>query len=303
MSVLRTPDECFERLPDFPYTPNYVELSDPELGALRMHYVDEGPRDAPVVLCLHGEPTWSFLYRKMIPVFTGAGLRVVAPDLIGFGRSDKPERREDYTYARHVEWMKSGLRQIGVSGMTLVGQDWGGLIGLRLVAECPEWFERFSISNTGLPTGDHEMSEAFLRWRQFSQEDEAFDIGQICNLFGHGGLSPAEVDAYRAPFPDDRYKAGARQFPALVPTEPDNPASEDNRRAWKSLMQWEKPVLLCFSDKDPVTAGGDQPFRKWVPGSRNQPHITLSGRHFIQEDDGERWASAIVDWMASGHVD
>jgi haloalkane dehalogenase len=235
----------------------------------------------------------------MIPVFTAAGIRVLAPDLVGFGRSDKPARREDYSYRKHVKWMLDWLRQTGAGDITLVGQDWGGLIGLRLLAENPELFARFSISNTGLPTGDHPVNEAFHRWRKFSQEDPVFDIGSIVNLFGHGNLSEAEVDAYRAPFPSDEYKAGARQFPVLVPIEPDDAAAADNRRAWKSLMRWDKPALMCFSDADPIMAGGDQAFLKRVPGTQGQPHVTLRGRHFIQEEDGDNWAQAVASWM--GH--
>jgi haloalkane dehalogenase len=249
------------------------------------------------VLCLHGEPTWCYLYRKMIPVLVAAGFRVLVPDLVGFGRSDKPSRRTDYTYTKHVRWMTDWMKALDVNNMTLLAQDWGGLIGLRLVAENPDSFARFSLSNTGLPTGDHEINEAFHRWRQFSQEDPGFDTGSIVNLFGRGDLSDAEVDAYRAPFPSDEYKEGARQFPVLVPTEPDDPASDDNRRAWQVLMQWKKPVLLCFSDADPIMRGGEKPFLKLVPGCRNQPHVTLKGRHFIQEDDGENWAAAVVAWI------
>lgn len=296
MTVLRTPDERFENLPDFPFEPRHLEIVDPDLGRLRIHYVDEGPAHGPVVVCLHGEPTWSFLYRKMIPLFAAAGYRVLAPDLIGFGRSDKPSERSDYTYAKHVRWMSDWLVAMGLCDVTLLGQDWGGLIGLRMVAEMPERFARFSLSNTGLPTGDHAINEAFHRWRKFSQEDPEFDTGYIVNLFGHGDLSEEEMAAYRAPFPSDEYKAGARQFPMLVPTEPDNPASAANREAWKVLMQWHKPALMCFSDADPIMAGGDRPFLKLVPGTRNQPHITLKGRHFIQEEDGETWARAVVAW-------
>jgi haloalkane dehalogenase len=297
MTVLRTPDERFDELQNFPFEPHYLEVSDDDLGTLRIHFVDEGPRNAPVVLCLHGEPSWSFLYRKMIPVFTAAGFRVVAPDLVGFGRSDKPASRNDYSYKKHVQWMKDWLDAAGLTDITLLGQDWGGLIGLRLVAENPGLFSRFSLSNTGLPTGDQAMSEAFDRWRQFSQQDPEFDTGNIVNQFGRGSLSEAEIAAYRAPFPSNEYKEGARQFPLLVPASPDDPAVEDNRRAWQSLMQWDKPALMCFSDSDPITAGADRPFFKLVPGTRNQPHITLRGSHFIQEEDGETWAKAVVEWM------
>lgn len=297
MTVLRTPDERFRNLPDFPFEPKYLEIRDEALGTLRIHYLDEGPHDAPVILCLHGEPTWCFLYRKMIPIFVAAGFRVVAPDLIGFGRSDKPSQRNHYSYARHVQWMRHFIESLDLRDITLIGQDWGGLIGLRLLTSDEARFRAFSLSNTGLPTGDQKMSDAFLRWRQFSQDDPEFDTGFIVNLFGHGDLSEEEIEAYRAPFPSDEYKAGARQFPMLVPARPDDPAGDDNRKAWLALTQWEKPALMCFSDNDPVTAGADQPFFKLVPGTRGQPHITLRGRHFIQEEDGERWAQAVIDWL------
>jgi haloalkane dehalogenase len=298
MSVLRTPDECFENLAGFSFEPHYLEIQDEDLGSIRIHYLDEGPPDGPVILCLHGEPTWSYLYRKMIPVFTAAGFRVVAPDLVGFGRSDKPSLRSDYSYKKHVQWIRDWIDGAGLKDITLLGQDWGGLIGLRLLAEDPGLFVRFSLSNTGLPTGDHGISEAFLRWQKFSQEDPDFDTGSIVNLFGRGSLSEEEVAAYRAPFPSDEYKAGARQFPVLVPTSPDDPAAEDNRSAWKQLMQWDKPALMCFSDADPIMRGGERPFQKLVPGTQDQPHITLKGRHFIQEEDGETWARAVVDWFS-----
>ncbi len=196
-----------------------------------------------------------------------------------------------------LQWMKDWIDAAQLDNITLLGQDWGGLIGLRVLAESPDLFARFSLSNTFLPTGDQGSSEAFERWRDFSQENEEFDVGKIVNLFGHGSLSGEEIEAYRAPFPAEDYKAGARQFPMLVPTDPDNPASEDNRQAWKVLMQWDKPALMCFSDGDPITAGGERVFQKLVPGTRGQPHITLKGHHFIQEEDGETWARAIVDWV------
>jgi haloalkane dehalogenase len=297
MAVLRTPEACFEELSGFHFEPNYLEIPDEDLGPLQIHYLDEGPKDGPVVLCLHGEPTWCYLYRKMIPVFVAAGLRVLAPDLVGFGRSDKPSERRDYSYRKHVKWMADWLKAVGASDITLLGQDWGGLIGLRLLAENPEQFVRFSLANTALPTGDHAINEAFHRWRKFSQEDPDFDTGFIVNLFGRGSLSEEEMRAYRAPFPSDEYKAGARQFPLLVPTRPDDPAADDNRRAWKVLMQWEKPALMCFSDADPIMKGGDRPFLKQVPGTRGQPHITLQGHHFIQEEDGETWARAVAGWI------
>jgi haloalkane dehalogenase len=293
--VLRTPDDAFSGIAGFPYPPHYTTVDGGDLGPLRMAHIDEG--EGPVVLCLHGEPSWSYLYRSMIPVFVEGGCRVLAPDLIGFGRSDKPAAVGDYSYQGHLDWLSEWFLGLDLSEVTLVAQDWGGLLGLRLLAAHPDRFARFSIANTGLPAGDQPMPDAFLAWRRFSLEDPDFDIGFICNEFGGGGLTDAEVDAFRAPFPDNAYKAGARAFPSLVPAEPDNPASEANRRAWDVLRAWEKPALLCFSDGDPITRGGEGVFLAQVPGCAKQPHITLSGGHFIQNHDGPRWARAILDWM------
>ncbi len=300
MKVLRTPDDRFQNLPDYPFRPHYLEISDEALGSLRVHYVDEGAADAPVVLCLHGEPSWSYLYRFMIPIFVDAGFRVIAPDLIGFGKSDKPAEKSAYSYNGHVRWMSQWLQALDLQNITLVAQDWGGLIGLRLLAEMPDRFARVSISNTGLPTGDQPMAEAFMQWREYSQVVEDFDAGAIIANFTPREFSEAEINAYRAPFPSDDYKAGARQFPLLVPVSPDNPATEANRQAWQVLSQWQKPFLLCFSDGDPITAGLQKVFLERVPGAKNQPHAVLHGGHFIQEVDGERWANRVVDWCGTG---
>ncbi len=297
MTILRTPDERFANIPDFPYQPNYLEINDSELGNLRLAYIDEGLKDAAVILCMHGEPSWSYLYRKMIPLFLASGYRVIAPDLIGFGRSDKPSDRAAYTYSKHVAWMTGWLTALELNEITLVAQDWGGLIGLRLVADMPDRFARVSISNTGLPTGDLEVTDGFKKWLEFTQTVEEFDIGFCLNMFDNGSLSDAEKDAYRAPFPSEEYKAGAREFPALVPITPEHPGAADNRKACKVLSQWEKPMLLCFADSDPVTKPWERFFREEVPGTKGQPHITLHGHHFIQEEDGERWASAVIDWI------
>jgi haloalkane dehalogenase len=300
MDVVRTPDDRFTDLPDYPFEPRYVEIPAGDGDTLRVHHLDEGPADAAPVLLLHGEPSWSFLYRRMIPPLVDAGHRVVVPDLVGFGRSDKPVRTEDYTYARHVEWMRSLLFDVlDLRGITLFGQDWGGLVGLRLVAAAPDRFARVAIGNTGLPTGHGAPSEAFLRWQRFSQEAEELPVGAIVN----GGCTtdlPADVvAAYDAPFPDDGYKAGARIFPSLVPTRPDDPASADNEAAWQVLERFERPFLVCFSDSDPVTRGGDAPFRAKVPGARDQPHVTIEGGgHFLQEDRGPELAGVLVDLIA-----
>ncbi len=301
MDIVRTPDERFTDLPDFPYTARYVDVDDTDGAQLRVAYVDEGPRDAQPVLLLHGEPSWSFLYRRMIPILLDAGLRVLAPDLVGFGRSDKPAQRSDYTYARHVEWMRSALLDtLALSSITFVGQDWGGLIGLRLVAENPDRFARVVVANTGLPTGDQPMSEAFMAWQRYSQESPRFDIGRIVSGGCKTPLAAEVIAAYRAPFPDDTYKAGARVFPALVPTRPDDPAAAANRAAWNVLSTWEKPLLTAFSDSDPITGGGERVFQKLVPGAAGQPHVTLEGGgHFLQEDVGPRLAQVIANFVAT----
>ncbi|MDY6997876.1 MAG: haloalkane dehalogenase [Actinomycetota bacterium] len=295
MDVLRTPDDRFADLPDFPFEPHYVEV-----GPLRMHYLDEGPADGPVVLLLHGEPSWSYLYRWMIPVLVEAGLRAVAIDLVGFGRSDKPTRREDYTYQAHVDWTWAAIQSIGLTEITLVCQDWGGLIGLRLVGEHPDHFARVVAANTMLPTGDHHPGEAFLAWQKFSQETPDFPVGTIIGGGCVGTLTPEVIAAYDAPFPDDTYKAGARQFPLLVPISPDDPAGPANRAAWQALSRFSKPFLCAFSDSDPITRGADAVLRKLIPGAAGQPHVTIGqAGHFLQEDKGAELASVVVDFVAA----
>jgi haloalkane dehalogenase len=250
------------------------------------------------VLMMHGEPSWSYLYRKLIPIITAAGHRAVAPDLAGFGRSDKPARREDYTYQFHVDLMTGLIESLDLREITLVGQDWGGLIGLRIAAEHPDRFARIVVANTGLPTGDQPMTEGFMRWREYSQTVENFHVGGIVKGGCVNDPPPEVIAAYNAPFPDDSYKAGARQFPLLVPTRPDDPASEANRRAWEVLRRWEKPLLTAFSDSDPVTRGGERVFQKLIPGAHGQPHVTITGAgHFLQEDKGEELAQVVVDFI------
>ncbi len=298
MEIVRTPDDRFENLPGYASAPNYVDVPSGDGSTLRVHYIDEG--DGPVVLLLHGEPSWSYLYRKMIPVLTEAGLRCIVPDLVGFGRSDKPVSRDDYTYGRHVDWMSSVVDQLDLAGVTFFGQDWGGLVGLRVVAAMPERFSRIVVANTGLPTGDGPSSEAFLKWQKASQEMPVFPVGGIVNAGCRTELPAEIIDAYDAPFPDDTYKAGARQFPALVPTAPDDPAAEDNRGAWRVLEGWDKPFLTAFSDSDPITRGGEGVFQRRVPGSKDREHVTIAGAgHFLQEDAGEEVARVVAEFVAA----
>jgi haloalkane dehalogenase len=301
MQVLRTPDACFENLPDYAFAPRYLEIGDAASGQrLRMHYLDEGPDDAPPVLLMHGEPSWSYLYRKMIPLLVGAGHRVIAPDLIGFGRSDKPAAIDDYSYQRHVDWMSAFLIELDLSQISLCCQDWGGLIGLRLVAGHGDRFSRVLAANTFLPTGDHNLGEAFHQWRDYSRSVPVFPAGQIVSRGCAQRLSEAEVAAYDAPFPDESFKAGARAFPQLVPASADDPAAEPNRQAWKSLMQWQKPFLTAFSDQDPITRGADAILQKLIPGASKQAHTTLAGGgHFLQEDVGVELAGVLNRFIAT----
>lgn len=300
MQVVRTPAERFEALPDFPFAPHYVEIDDGEGGRLRVHYVDQGPRDGHTVLLLHGEPSWCFLYRHIIPQLVDGGCRVIAPDLVGFGKSDKPTEKSDYTYNRHVNWMQAAIiDHLDISDATFFGQDWGGLIGLRLVAENASRFARVVISNTGLPTGDHPLTEAFMAWQHYSKTSPDFDIGRLINAATVRELLADEVAAYDAPFPDDTYKAGARIFPSLVPTAPDDPTASANRAAWEIFDRWEKPFLCCFSDRDPVTRGGDGAFLSRVPGTAGQPHETIeNAHHFVQEDSPNDVARIILQAIA-----
>ena len=295
MEILRTPDERFARLPGYDFAPHYHDV-----GGLRMHYLDEGPRDAPPVLALHGEPSWSYLYRKMVAPLVRAGLRVIAPDLIGFGRSDKPAERGDYTYQRHVDWCAALLTGLDLRGATLVCQDCGGLIGLRLVAEHEARFARVVAANTSLPTGDRTPPDAFFAWQRFSQEVPELPVARIIQGGCQTALAPEVIAAYDAPFPEERYKAGARQFPLLVPTRPDDPAAAPNRAAWEVLSRFAKPFLTAFSDGDPITRGADRHLQRAIPGAAGQPHATIrGGGHFLQEDRGEELAEVVARFVAA----
>ena len=297
MHVLRTPEARFADLADYPFAPHYLTVTDPDGTALRLHYLDEGPRDAPPVLLMHGEPSWSYLYRHFIPTLVAKGHRVIAPDLIGFGKSDKPAARGDYTYERHVGWMSTWLTALDLTNITLFCQDWGGLIGLRLVAAFPDRFARLVIANTGLPVGTG-MSAGFDAWLKYSQSVPEFPVGSILNGGTTRDLTEAEIAAYDAPFPDETYKEGARQFPTLVPVTPEHASVAENRAAWAVLSRFEKPVLTAFSDKDAVTGGGEKIFIERVPGAAGQPHtIIAGGGHFLQEDAPEELCTLIEDFI------
>jgi haloalkane dehalogenase len=294
MEILRTPDDRFQRLPGYPWGPRYTEVD-----GVRIHHVEDGPAGAAPVLLLHGEPTWSYLYRKVIPVLAEAGHRVLAPDLVGFGKSDKPARRRDYSYARHVGWMAGWMRALDLRGVTLVCQDWGALIGLRLVAEHPERFARVAVANGGLPTGDQQTPFPFKVWQAFARWTPRFPVGRLVQAGSETRLPPEVVAAYDAPFPGERFKAGPRSLPALVPTRAGDPANAANRRAWEALRAWDRPLLTAFGDRDPFFKGIDRLLQRTVPGAAGEPHTVLRGAgHFIQEDAGEALGKVVADWLA-----
>ena len=290
--VLRTPERRFKNLPDYDFSENYLEVDE----GLRMHYVDEGDKDHPVILLLHGEPSWSFLYRKMIPLLSKNGFRVIAPDLIGFGKSDKFRNQEDYSYQGHLQWMTGFIKQLDLKDITLFCQDWGGLIGLRIATEMPSRFFGIIASNTTLPIGKPALPESFIRWREFSQKSPDFDIGQVLDMGTVRKLSAEVKAAYNAPFPSEEYKAGARIFPILVPAKEEDPEAIKNKEAWQKLCQWKKPFLTIFGDADPIMKGAEKVFIQFIPGAGDQDHRILPAGHFIQEEQGETLASLITSF-------
>ncbi|MCH2084220.1 MAG: haloalkane dehalogenase [Saprospiraceae bacterium] len=294
MEFVRTPDERFENLPDYPFTAKYLQLKD----GMRMHFLDEGPSSGPVILLLHGEPSWSFLYRKMIPPLVEAGFRAVAPDLIGFGKSDKPTQTSDYSYEKHLNWLEQCLNHLDLKDIHLFCQDWGGLLGLRLATAQPERFSTITTANTFLPTASAKPNKAFLQWRSFSQTIPEFPVGKVLQMATSTDLSPEVMAAYEAPFPDESYKAGARIFPALVPIEADDPEAQNNKAAWKVLQQWEKPFLTLFSDSDPIMKGLEKYFIEQIPGAKGQAHKIIEGAaHFLQEDKGSDLAKHLIEFI------
>lgn len=291
---LRTPDSRFDNLPGYDFAPHYVEVD-----GMRMHYIDEGARDGEVVLLLHGEPSWSYLYRHMIPPLRDAGFRVIAPDLLGFGKSDKPVRKSDYSYAGHVAWMKAFVESLDLTGINLFCQDWGSLIGLRVAAENEQRFARIALGNGALPTGDQDVPRAFKIWRSFALYSPWFPIGRILQMGTVTDLGPDVVAAYDAPFPSARYKAGARAFPKLVPITPNDPARDANRAAWKVFSQWKKPFLTSFSNRDPIMRGGEKVWQESVPGAQDQEHVIIrNAGHFLQEDKGPEIADQLIRFIA-----
>lgn len=302
--ILRTPDNRFENLPGYNFTPHYEQVQ-----GYRMHYLDEGPADGETILLIHGEPTWAYIYRKMIPVLTAAGHRCVVPDLIGFGRSDKPASMDVHTYKFHVDAIADLVKALELHEATFFGQDWGGLIGLRVVAENPERFARIVISNTGLPVGRAAGVEtlpegnAFIRWKRTNQA--MIDRGDIPTgtIVSRNVGDPSIAAAYDAPFPDPSYKAGPLIMPQRVPVFADDPANEANRKAWEVFRRWEKPFLTAFSDGDPITRGGDVVFQRSVPGAKEQAHTTIQrAGHFVQEHAGQELAGVVIKFIADNPI-
>lgn len=297
MDVLRTPDSRFENLEDYPFVANYLDVAASDTQPLRMHFLDEGPIDGPPIVLLHGEPTWSYLYRTMIPPLADAGYRVLAPDLIGFGRSDKPSRVGDYSYLRHVEWVTSWFERLNLKDVTLFVQDWGSLIGLRIAAEQDDRIARLVVANGFLPTATRPTPTAFQAWRAFARYSPVLPAGRIVSVGTVRRVSPKVRAGYDAPFPDKTYQAGARAFPQLVPTSPYDPAIPANRAAWKALSRWEKPFLAVFGARDPILGRGDRPLIKHIPGAAGQPHARINASHFIQEDAGPELADRVMSWQ------
>ncbi|MAZ86137.1 MAG: haloalkane dehalogenase [Cellvibrionaceae bacterium] len=332
MKKLRTPDACFNNLPDYDFPPHYTDVYDGEGGTLRMHHIEQGPTDGEVVLCLHGQPTWSFLYRKVIPVLAKAGYRVIAPDLVGFGKSDKPTLRSDYTYSRHVNWLKQWLVNNNLNNVNLLCGDWGGLIGLRLAAAYPDRFARLIPTSTVLPDSEGgvplEMTEQmyqayeslpvpvdirqvwaqfespgeihpFLYWRKLCSENKAFRPSHLVEASSVNPIAAqAILDAYNAPFPNESYLAGVRQFPSLLPVMPDDPELATCDMVWRLLRTFSKPVMTVFGDKDAFTIGAEKVFQERIPGANGQPHTMINNvSHFAEEEAGEELAQAVVHFL------
>ncbi|MFG1705953.1 haloalkane dehalogenase [Nonomuraea sp. M3C6] len=297
MRTLRTPEDRFADLPDFPYEPRFAGVPD----GLRMAYVEAGPSDGQAVVLLHGEPSWSFLYRHVMRELAAAGLRAIAVDLVGFGRSDKPVDQAEHTYARHVEWTRALLLDaLGLSRVTIVGQDWGGLIGLRIAAEHPGRVARIVAANTGLPSGDIPMPDVWHRFKTAVLNAPVLDIARLVQAGCKTELPKQVRAAYDAPFPDESYKAGPRVMPSLVPITPDDPAAPANRAAWQVLTTLDRPFLVAFSDGDPITGGMAPILLKSIAGTSGLRHPVIKGAgHFLQEDAGAELGRQIAVFVTS----
>ncbi len=299
MELLRTPDKRFANLPCYAFKPNYFQANEDGLS-IRLHYIDEGMKDADPILLMHGEPTWSFLYRHIIRTLLEAKYRVIAPDLIGFGRSDKPTKIEDHTYRRHVEWITQFVEKLDLRRISMFCQNWGSLIGLRVAAENSERFNRIILSNGGLPTGAERMTVAFMNWLEAAGTIDPWPVGEVVQAGTVSELSDEVIAGYEAPFPEEKYKAGARALPGLVPISIDDPEHEANKKAIEEFRNWRKPFLTAFSDSDPITRGGERLFQTIIPGARGQPHKTISDAgHFVQEDKGSECARIILEFIKS----
>src|SRR4051794_37589392 len=314
--VLRTPDDRFVDLPDYPFEPHYLDVRAEGLDPVRMHYLDEGPADGPVALLLHGQPTWSYLYRKVIPVLVAAGVRVIAPDNIGFGRSDKPTRPTDYTFARHIEWTRSLVTGLDLRDITLVAQDWGGPIGFSVLAAEPDRFARVVAANTILHTADPALAgrltwavhgegesrvvieQALVDYLLYTQRAPELRASDFLGAATTAPLGPEVLAAYDAPYPSAELTAGLRQMTALLPLTRNDVGARIGRRTMRALEEFDRPFLTAYSDGDPATRGWDRVFQERVPGARGQDHVTLAGAgHFLQEDAGEELALVVAALM------
>lgn len=296
--VKRTPEERFRNLPGFDFEPHYIEVTNSESGPLRMHYIDEGSRDGHIILCLHGQASWSYLYRKMIPILVGQGFRVIAPDYVGFGRSDKLASDTDYSYQAHIDWLRSFLSVMKMKNVTAFMFDWGGHFGLRIAADNPEFFNRIILSNTLFPMGPQERSDEFVKWAEKIVKQPVFPIGDMVSQGVVNELSSEVVAAYDAPFPDENFKAGPRSFPMIMPIAADRPGVSENRAAWQKLAKWEKPLLTLFSKRAAETEVPPFKIQTHIPGAKGQPHALLADAgFFIAEDKSEELADRIIDFV------
>jgi haloalkane dehalogenase len=300
MDIKRTPENRFSNLSDFQFQPHFIDVTDGETGTLRMHYLDEGPRDGHMILCLHGQASWSYLYRHMIPVLVGQGFRVIAPDYIGFGRSDKLAVDADYNYQRHIDWLTAFLLGMKIRNVTAYMFDWGGHFGLRIASEYPDMFNRIVLSNTLFPMGPQARSDEFVKWANQVVKTPVFPISGMVNKGVVNKLSPDVIKAYDAPFPDESFKAGPRSFPMIMPISADRPGVAENRAAWSKLASWEKPVLTLFSKHSAETEVPPTKFQQHIPGAKGQPHALLPDAGFyIVEDKSQELATRIMAFIKS----